>query len=253
VGARVAVAGLVKEFPDGGRALDVVTLCVDEGEIVALVGSNGAGKSTLLRCLVRLIEPTAGEVRIDGVDVLRARGGSLRDVRRRVGFIFQKFHLIPRLSAFHNVLLGALGRAGPLGWWPLTASRADRVFALACLDRVGLVHLAERRVETLSGGEQQRVAIARMLMQRPSVVLADEPVASLDPVAATSVMELLRTVARERSLTVLVALHQLEFARRYADRVVGLQHGRVALDLETSSWREDELRRVYAPLEARAG
>jgi phosphonate transport system ATP-binding protein len=245
MGARVESCGLSKSFPRSQRVLDQIDLVVEPGEIVALVGANGAGKSTLLRCLVRLLEPTSGRVHIGQAEVTRMSHGELRRLRSRVGFVFQRFHLVPRLDAFHNVLLGALGRSGPRGWWPVMATDRERAEAIACLDRVGLAAVAEQRADSLSGGQQQRVAIARMLMQKPEVVLADEPVASLDPAAGTAVMELLREIARERDLTVIAALHQLELARHYSDRLVGLRSGRLVLDHPTAEWRANAVAALY--------
>jgi phosphonate transport system ATP-binding protein len=244
--ARVSVRRLTKSYGQAHPVLNDVTFGAEPGQLVALVGANGAGKSTLLRCLVRLIEPTTGHVDIGGVDVTRASQAQLRALRSRVGFVFQKYHLIPRLSAFHNVLLGALGRGGPLNWWPATAPEADRLEALACLSRVGLDGFGSRRADELSGGQQQRVAVARMLMQRPVLVLADEPVASLDPAAGVAVMELLRSIARERGLAVIVALHQLDLAQEFSDRVIGLNQGRVSLDTPVSAWQSAEISALYA-------
>ncbi len=244
--ATVEVFGLSKRYDDSTRVLDEVDLSVGEGEIVALVGANGAGKSTLLRCLVRLLEPTSGRVVIGGTDVTAARRRALRHVRADVGFVVQRFQLVPRLSAFHNVLHGAMGRRGGRCALPALAPEDVRAEAMECLDRVGLGPMASRRVDQLSGGQQQRVAIARMLLQRPLLVLADEPVASLDPVAGISVMELLREIAAERGLTVIVALHQLELALTFTHRIVGLRQGRVVLDRGTARCVHDELRDVYA-------
>jgi phosphonate transport system ATP-binding protein len=211
-------------------ALAGVHLRVQQGETVALIGTNGAGKSTLLRCLVRLIEPTSGTVTLAGTDVTAASRRSLRGIRRDVGFVFQRFHLIPRISVFHNVVHGAMGRHGTRCAWPLTSPRDVRREAMESLERVGLAGYADRRVDTLSGGQQQRVAIGRMLMQRPTIILADEPVASLDPASATTVMELMCSIAAERNVTVVMALHQIDLALRYADRVVGLRGGTVEFD-----------------------
>lgn len=243
--APLRVSNLTKSYQNGKVILAGVDLYVPAGEIVALVGSNGAGKSTLLRTVVRLVEPSAGTVQIGDTDVTAARRAELTAVRRRVGFVFQKFHLVPRLDALANVLHGALGRSGPRGWWAATASDTDRTEAMACLERVGMAAFASQRADTLSGGQQQRVAIARMLMQRPDLVLADEPVASLDPAAGLAVMELLREVAGERGLTVVVALHQLDFARRFSDRIVGLRDGRVVLDDQTSCCSQNRLEDLY--------
>ncbi|MGH8998609.1 MAG: phosphonate ABC transporter ATP-binding protein [Acidimicrobiia bacterium] len=241
----MSVSGLRKTYGDHA-ALDGVDLRVGTGEVVALVGPNGAGKSTLLRCLVRLVEPTAGEVHLDGREVTGAGRGELRRIRAGVGFVFQRFHLVPRLSAFHNVIHGAMGREGVRAWWPLLSRAEVRDEAVACLGRVGLAAQATRRVDTLSGGQAQRVAVARMLMQRPRVILADEPVASLDPAAATGLMELLRSVAAESHLTVVSALHQLDYARRYTDRVVGLRGGSVCLDEPAAGCGAAHLEALYA-------
>jgi phosphonate transport system ATP-binding protein len=243
--AAVDITGLVKAYPNGHRALDGVDLRVDAGETVALVGSNGAGKSTLLRCLVRLHEPTAGTIRIDGTDVRSAGRSELRRIRTDVGFVFQKYPLVHRVSAFHNVLHGAMGRHGSRCLSPLTAPKELRREAMEALDRVGLAGLAAQRAGTLSGGQQQRVAIARMLMQRPRLILADEPVASLDPIAGVEIMELLRDVAAERQLTVIAALHQLDYAIRFTGRIVGLQGGRLRLDRSSEACLTDDLVGIY--------
>lgn len=243
--AAVDISGLVKAYPNGHRALDGVDLRVDAGETVALVGSNGAGKSTLLRCLVRLLEPTEGQVRIDGADVRAAGRSELRRIRAEVGFVFQKYPLVQRVSAFHNVLHGAMGRHGGRCLSPITAPPALRRAAMDALDRVGLVHLAAQRAGTLSGGQQQRVAIARMLMQQPRLILADEPVASLDPVAGVEIMELLRDVAAERQLTVIAALHQLDYAIRFTGRIVGLKGGRLELDRRSEACLTMDLAGIY--------
>jgi phosphonate transport system ATP-binding protein len=246
----VAVRGLVKEYDGGHRALDGVDLDIAPGSLVALVGRNGSGKSTLLRCLVRLCEPTAGSIRIGDRDVHRADRTQLTAIRRDVGIVFQRHHLIGRMSVFRNVTLGALGRVGARGWSSSWMTATDRAEAMDCLDRVGLADLAARRADTLSGGQQQRVAIARMLMQRPSVVIADEPVASLDPAAGLAVMELLRDVARERELTTIVALHHLDYALRFTDRVVGLRDGRLHFDRPAVGTMIDALDHLYAVADA---
>ncbi|MGV0744813.1 phosphonate ABC transporter ATP-binding protein [Mycolicibacterium sp. XJ870] len=227
-------------------ALAGLNLQVAQGQTVALIGTNGAGKSTLLRCLVRLIEPAEGTIAIGGTDVTALSRGKLRAVRRDVGFVFQRFHLIPRLSAFHNVVHGGMGRRGTRCAWPLTSPSDIRADAMECLDRVGLSAFADRRVENLSGGQQQRVAIARMLMQRPSIILADEPVASLDPASAQAVMELMCSIAAERNVTVVMALHQIELALRYSDRVVGLRNGVVEFDRPAADCDAVQLNPVFA-------
>ena len=232
-------------YPDGHEALCGVDLEVRTGEVVALVGANGAGKSSLLRCLVRLQEPTGGTAVVHDVDVRRAGMRQLRGLRRHVGFVFQHFNLVERLSVFHNVVHGAIGRAGSRCIVPALATETVRAEAMECLDRVGLADLAARRADALSGGQRQRVAIARALMQKPRLVLADEPVASLDPSAGRDVMELLRSVAVERGLTVVAALHQLDLATAYTQRIVGMRAGRVVLDRPAADCTTQQLAAVY--------
>jgi phosphonate transport system ATP-binding protein len=241
----VRTSGLLAGFGSGPPVLAGVDLEVGAGEVVALVGANGAGKSTLLRTLIGMVPARSGDVVVDGVPVPGASRGELRALRSRVGFAFQRSCLAGRLSVLHNTLHGALGRSGPRGWWPALAAESEREWALVCLDRVGLAHLAQRRLSTLSGGQQQRVALARALMQRPRLLLADEPVASLDPAAATKVMGILRDIAVDEQLTVIVALHQLDYARQFADRMVGLSGGRVTLDEPAWECEEPRLQHLY--------
>ncbi|MGQ0573804.1 MAG: phosphonate ABC transporter ATP-binding protein [Pseudonocardia sp.] len=242
----VHVRGLRVAFPGHAPVLDGLDLTVGRGEIVALVGANGAGKTTLLRSLVRLVEPEAGTVLVNGSRVTGARGRELRRIRAGVGYVFQRLHLVGRLPAFHNVLHGTLGRDGTLAAVPALAGAGRRAAAMDALDRVGLAELAARRVDRLSGGQQQRVAVARVLAQRPALVLADEPAASLDPATSVAVLSLLRVLAVE-GLTVVVALHHLDHARRYADRIVGLHHGRIVLDQPAATCPGTDLDELYAP------
>lgn len=230
---------------NAAAALSGVNLTVRDAETVALIGTNGAGKSTLLRCLVRLIEPAEGDISIAGRPVTGASRRALRGIRQDVGFVFQRFQLIPRLSVFHNVVHGAMGRRGSRCAWPLTSPDDVRTEAMETLNRVGLDGYADRRAETLSGGQQQRVAIARMLMQRPRLVLADEPVASLDPVSARAVLDLLASVATERGVTVVMALHQIQLALEYADRVVGLRDGMLEFDSMAAKCDAAQLDAIY--------
>jgi phosphonate transport system ATP-binding protein len=205
-------------------ALAGVDLRVPDGETVALIGTNGAGKSTLLRCLVRLIEPTEGAVTIGGTAVTGASRRALREIRQDVGFVFQRFHLIPRLTAFHNVVHGAMGRHGSRCAWPVTAPSAVRRQAMECLDRVGLAAYADRRVDTLSGGQQQRVAIARAIALEPRVMLFDEPTSALDPELVGSVLGVMRDL-RESGMAMVVVSHEMGFARNAADRVLFMDEG----------------------------
>jgi len=226
----IRVRGLSKRYPSGTVGLDGVSLDVAAGEFVALIGSSGAGKSTLLRCLNGLVIPTAGTVTVDDQPVTGASPAGLRSVRARVGFVFQQFNLLKRLSVLDNVLVGSLSRVDAwrslLGSFPV----ADVERARRTLRRVGLEGVEAQRADTLSGGQQQRVAIARALVQEPQVLLADEPMSSLDPALSRSVMELLRDINREDGLTVIASLHVLDLAITYGKRIVGLRAGRVVHD-----------------------
>jgi phosphonate transport system ATP-binding protein len=245
----LAVTQLGKTYrgPVPVTVLHDITFAVPHGQAAALIGPNGSGKSTLLRCCLRLIEPTHGTVRLLGEELTTLRVGHLRAIRSRVGFIFQGHNLVPRLSVLSNVLHGAQARQhGPRVWYQCLASQEDRAEAMYCLARVGLAHLAARRADQLSGGESQRVAIARALMQRPQLMLADEPVASLDPSAAEEVMALFLCLIREADLTLLFVSHNLEHALRYADRILGLRSGGLALDTSAQSESMTSLRELYA-------
>ncbi len=216
------------------------------GQILALIGPNGAGKSTLLRCLLHLVPPEAGRIGLLGADPARLRGAALRRLRARVGFVFQRHNLVPRLSALSNVIHGAIARHGPRAWHQSLAPASAREEAMECLAEVGLAPLALRRADRLSGGQSQRVAVARALMQRPELILADEPVASLDPAAGREVMELLEDLARRRGLTVLFTTHHMAHALAHADRVVALRAGEVAFDRPAAASRAAELERLFA-------
>ncbi|MFD5822591.1 ATP-binding cassette domain-containing protein [Nesterenkonia xinjiangensis] len=241
------MSGLVKEFATGTRALDGVDLEISAGETVVLLGANGSGKSTLLKCLTRLVEPTEGTLHLLGRDVRAAGRAELSGLRREVGVVFQHINLVDQLSVLTNVVHGALGREhSPRTWFAMTARAELREEAMEALGRVGLAHVAGRRAEQLSGGQRQRVAVARMLMQRPRMVLADEPVAALDPRAGRAVMDLLWEIAEERRLTLVCTLHQLPLARDYARRVVALRAGRVELDADIAVLADTELDGLYA-------
>ena len=235
---------VTKDFAET-RALDAVDLTVPAGQMVAILGASGSGKSTLLRTLNGLVVPTSGTVEVLGTDVTRARSRQLRELRCGVGFIFQQFGLVGRLSVMENVLSGALGRVRFPRAGVLAYPRALRLDALRNLNRVGLAERAFQRSDTLSGGQQQRVAIARTLMQHPRVLLADEPVASLDPETSAAVMSLLLEICQEKGLTVIASLHQVELARGWADRLVGMRDGRVVLDASPKDASSAEVMEIY--------
>ncbi len=245
----VAVHQLTKRFGDGTVALDGVSLTVPRGQMLALIGLSGSGKSTLLRHLNGLHHPTSGTVEVLGTDVVHTRRRELRSLRRRVGFVFQQFGLVGRVSCLENVLAGALGRLRGPRLGVIGYRTAERRAALEQLDRVGLADRAFQRADTLSGGQQQRVAIARTLMQRPELVLADEPVASLDPESSDQVMDVLFRVCLEDRLTVICSLHQVELALGWAHRIVGLRDGRVVLDDDATDLDQVRVMEVYRRVE----
>ncbi|MCU1404011.1 MAG: phosphonate transporter [Glaciihabitans sp.] len=240
----VRLAGVTKRF-GATTALDAASLTVQRGEIVVLLGLSGSGKSTLLRHIDALERPDEGSINVLGESVPELSGRRLRALRGKVGFIFQQFELVPSLSVFENVLTGALAtlRGPRLGLW--SYGRASKLAALGHLERVGLLDRAYQRADTLSGGQQQRVAIARALMQNPEILLADEPVASLDPESSDQVMALIREIAVDRGLTVMCSLHQVDLALSWADRIVGLRHGEVVLDTTTEGLSKSEVMEIY--------
>ncbi|MCK2216969.1 ATP-binding cassette domain-containing protein [Actinomadura sp. ATCC 31491] len=243
-GSALAVRGLRKSF-SGRTVLAGLDLALAPGEFLALLGANGSGKSTALRCVVGLERADAGEVLVHG----RPLGASQADpLRRRIAMIFQQVHLVHRRSALDNVCAGALGRL-PLhrSLTPLLFPDELREEAMACLDRVGMAGRAAEPAGRLSGGQRQRVAIARALCQRAEIILADEPVSALDPVAAEQVVALLAELAHEQGLAVAAVLHQPDLARRHADRVAGLLHGRLALDAPAAGLTPADLAPLYAP------
>lgn len=243
----VKTSNLTKIYGDK-KALAGVDLEVMPGEMVVLLGLSGSGKSTFLRHIDALERPTSGEVQVLGTDLSKLSGRGLRQLRSKVGFVFQQFELVPSLTALENVLTGALSTLrGPrlgLAMYP----RRLRLKALETLERVGLLEWAYARADTLSGGQQQRVAIARALMQEPEILLADEPVASLDPESSVVVMELMKEIAAERNLTVLCSLHQVDLALSWADRIVGLRHGSVVLDTPTAGLSRESVMEIYGQL-----
>lgn len=245
----VSIASLSKQFPNGPLALDDVSFDVPKGQLLCLIGLSGSGKSTLLRHLNGLHRPTAGTVTVMGLDVTSASRPELRALRREVGFVFQQFGLVGRLSCMENVLAGALGRLRAPRFGALSYSTQLRREALQHLDRVGVADQAFQRADTLSGGQMQRVAIARTLMQQPSLLLADEPVASLDPESSAQVMDLMFRIVVEEQLSVICTLHQVELALGWANRIIGLRDGRVVLDEDAASLDQDAVMDVYQRVE----
>lgn len=244
-GATLAVRNLTMRYPNGHVALHDVTLSVEAGEMVVVLGSNGSGKSTLMKCVVGMSRPSAGSVEVAGRDLTSLSGKALREARLPLALISQHANLVRRRSVLANVCCGTLGRHRTLATTLGCVPRDEVGPALGHLAEVGLAELAGQRAGTLSGGQAQRVAVARALAQAPQVLLADEPVASLDPEAADEVMRLLRRLASQDGLAVVCVLHQPELATRYADRLVGLRRGRSVFDRPASEVSQREITELY--------
>ena len=239
------VEHLTKVYPGGTVALKDLSFEVDEGDFLVIIGLSGSGKSTLLRCINRLIDPTEGKITMNGVDVTAAKGADLRHIRRHIGMIFQHFNLVKRSTVMTNVLNGRLGYLNPwtstLGIFP----QEEKQRALAALTRVGIADKVQSRADALSGGQQQRVGIARTLMQEPTLILADEPVASLDPVLAHSIMQYLERLNKEDNVTIICSLHYLDLIQRYATRVIGLKDGVKVFEGLPSEINREKFKEVY--------
>ncbi|HSU03974.1 MAG TPA: phosphonate ABC transporter ATP-binding protein [Acetobacteraceae bacterium] len=236
------VASHVGKVLAGRPVLQDVSLTTGAHEFVAVLGPSGAGKTTLFRCLTGLLAPDGGSVRVDGTEVAELHGR----LRRRVAVVFQQFNLVARLTALENVLAGRLGHVSTWRGWLRCFTPADRLLAVQCLDRVGVLAQADQRADTLSGGQQQRIAIARALAQQPRLIVADEPVSSLDPASGAGILELLRGIARTDGVAVVCSLHQVQFARLYADRIVGLAQGQVAMDVPATAFDSAAFAQVYS-------
>lgn len=241
----LVVEHLTKVYDDGTRALHDVSFTVHDGEFLVLIGLSGSGKSTLLRCINRLVEPTEGRIVFDGVDITAASPTQLREIRRQIGMIFQQFNLVRRSTVLRNVLSGRLGYME--GWPSLVGFFPQREMnrAFENLGRVGIVDQAYKRADELSGGQQQRVGIARALMQEPSMILADEPVASLDPATSHSVMKYLEALNKRDGLTVLCSLHFLSLARAYGTRIIALKAGEIVFDGPPQQIDEERFKAIY--------
>lgn len=234
-----------KTYPNGYRALKDINLTIEQGEFVAIIGLSGAGKSTLIRTINRMHDITDGTLTVDGVNVMELKGARLRQFRRNIGMIFQSFNLVTRTTVIKNVLTS---RVPELPFWRALLGaypRKDKLEALEALDKVGILDKAFVRADQLSGGQQQRVALARTLAQNPKIILADEPVASLDPVTAKQVMDDFRRINREMNISVLINIHHVDLALQYADRVIGIKAGEVVYDGPASEVNEAVLAEVY--------
>jgi phosphonate transport system ATP-binding protein len=250
------VKKLRQAYDGNAPVLHGVSFSVEQGEFVGVIGLSGAGKSTLLRCINRLIDASSGQILVPDalltgksngatVDVLKLNTSELRALRRKIGMIFQQFNIVKRLSVIENVLSGGLGYQPAFRSALRLFSREEKRHALLNLKRVGLLEHAYRRADELSGGEQQRVSIARTLMQEPAIILADEPVSSLDPKLSRVVLDILKRICREDDITAVVSLHTLELTREYADRVIGLKEGQILFDGPTETLNEAVVDSVY--------
>lgn len=244
-GAALRIEHLVKVYPDGTEALRDLSFEVRPGEFLVIIGLSGSGKSTLMRCINRLIEPTSGKIFIDDVDITGLSHEEMRRLRRHIGMIFQQFNLVKRSSVLTNVLSGRLGYV-PASWALLNYFPRDEIAtAMASLERVGIPEKARVRADQLSGGQQQRVGIARALMQQPTLILADEPVASLDPATSHSILKHVEQLNKADGITVLCSLHFLSLARRYGTRIIALRGGEFVFDGLPADIDERRFKEIY--------
>ena len=241
----LVIRGLKKEYVPGKPVLRGIDLAIAAEGITAIIGPSGTGKSTLIRCINRLVEPTAGEILLHGQDLAKLRGKSLRLARRRIGMVFQEYNLVERLTVMENVLSGRLGYVPLWRAWLRKYPEADIAHAFELLDAVGLPEHATRRADALSGGQRQRVGIARALMQGPELLLADEPTSSLDPKTAVEVMELLARLTAAAGVPVIVNIHNVDLARRFASRIIGMSDGAVVFDGPPGDLRPSHLQQIY--------
>ncbi|MDO5498215.1 MAG: phosphonate ABC transporter ATP-binding protein [Propionibacteriaceae bacterium] len=246
--APIVFENVTKQFSPTVKGLDDVSVAIAPNKVTVLLGLSGSGKSTMLRHVNGLQRPTAGRIGVLGTEVHKASEKDLRKLRRRIGFIFQHFHLVGPMSVLENVCTGKLGALPGPRLTVMSYPQSVRRDAFEQLERVGLADRAYQRADTLSGGQQQRVAIARALIQKREILLADEPVASLDPVSSTQVIELIGRISREENLTVLCSLHQVHLALDFSDHIVGLQQGRVVLDRATSTIAREDALNIYSAM-----
>jgi len=234
-----------KRYRTGDLALNNVDMVIPSGQVIGLIGPSGAGKSTLIRCINRLIEPSSGQALLNEVDLAGLHGSKLRKARRKMGMIFQEYALVERLSVMENVLSGRLGYVGFWRSWFRKFPQSDIDHAFRLLDRVGLSHMVDKRADALSGGQRQRVGIARALIQDPELLLVDEPTASLDPKTARQIMRLIRELCDENSLAAIINIHDVELAKRYVERIIGLRAGEIVFDGRPQDLSPDVLTAIY--------
>ena len=241
----LSIKNLSKEYVAGKPVLRGISLDIEGRDISAIIGPSGTGKSTLIRCINRLVEPTSGEILFEGRDVVSLSGADLRAARSRIGMVFQEYNLVERLSVMENLLTGCLGKTSALNAFLRRFSGDDIARAWEMLDIVGLTGFAHARADSLSGGQRQRVGIARAVMQQPALLLADEPTSSLDPKTSVEIMELLVRVAGTRNIPVIINMHDVDLARRFAKRIIGMAGGQVVYDGAPDGLTDDVLKTIY--------
>ncbi len=243
--AVLQIKGLSKSYKPGVPVLKGIDLDFEDSGLTAIIGPSGTGKSTLVRIINRLVDPSGGSILFKGEELSRLAGRPLREARRRIGMVFQEYNLVERLTVMENLLTGRLGYVSPFNAWRRKFPVEDIAYAYRLLDVVGLAAFANQRADSLSGGQRQRVGIARALMQRPEMLLADEPTSSLDPKTSVEIMELLKAQGVDRRIPVLVNIHDVELARRYADRIVGMSGGEVVFDGPPGALNDAHLKTIY--------
>ncbi len=241
----IRIRGLVKEYKKGVPVLKGIDLNIPGDGMTAIIGPSGTGKSTLIRCINRLIDPTAGEIMFQGQDLAKLHGVALREARRRIGMVFQEYNLVERLTVMENVLTGRLGYVSAFKAWLRQFPKEDIEEAFNLLDAVGLGAFVNQRADGLSGGQRQRVGIARAIMQRPEILLADEPTSSLDPKTSVEIMEIMTAMASKRNIPVVVNIHNVDLAKRFCQRMIGMADGRVVFNDVPSALTDAHLNEIY--------
>ena len=247
--SQLQITGLAKAYVPGKPVLKKIDLAIASQGVTAIIGPSGTGKSTLLRCMNRLVDPDQGEIWFESetgrIDIVPLRGSALRQARRQIGMVFQEYNLVERLTVMENLLTGRLGYVNAWSAWRRKFSAQDIASAFGLLEEVGLADFANQRADALSGGQRQRVGIARALMQKPRLLLADEPTSSLDPKTSVEIIELLQREGEARHIPVLINMHDVELAKRFADRVIGMSQGLVIFDGKPAELGDDMLKQIY--------